>query len=395
MGAQVGTLVAKRVGACVVVVALLLAGCAGPAAPEATSGGVPSTAPSATSSTAPSGVPVVRAPPGDLMPGEHSFGILAKYERAGKLWDIQMRAGYLSPAAAAAALNGSYLGAGFGITPDDPAVRAVVGQVVHGGSSVDVALALYRWMLNNTDYDFSRLSASDLQIPAKTLQTHGGVCRDLAALYVSLLRAAGVPARLVTGYVGTTIGDFHAWVEFYAGPLYGQDPWMPVDVSIAGGSGTPEAVAFFFGVQRAEDLPLRTWTDADDDTNWAMVSSWEGTWNGAPPKVSMNTTLIIVSEHDGVLCISPATFGRIAYDDGQCTPGMEQLDRPFILETVRTLDYGFNVAAATGAKLNLTLAVPTVLPGETGVQSRVYAHSGPAWTEDHVAGVVRQASAWS
>ncbi|SNT18656.1 Transglutaminase-like enzyme, putative cysteine protease [Asanoa hainanensis] len=60
-----------------------------------------------------------------------------------------------------------------------------------------------------------------------------GVCQDLSHLTVGLLRAMGVPARYVSGYlhptpdapVGeTVVGQSHAWVEWWAGRWSGFDP---------------------------------------------------------------------------------------------------------------------------------------------------------------------------
>ena len=59
-----------------------------------------------------------------------------------------------------------------------------------------------------------------------------GVCQDMAQLAVSLMRAAGIPARNVSGYLhpdpearpgSTAIGQSHAWVEYWAGS------WTPLD----------------------------------------------------------------------------------------------------------------------------------------------------------------------
>jgi transglutaminase-like putative cysteine protease len=59
-----------------------------------------------------------------------------------------------------------------------------------------------------------------------------GVCQDIAHVTVALLRAAGLPARYVSGYLHadpgaepgqTAIGESHAWVEYWAGS------WRPLD----------------------------------------------------------------------------------------------------------------------------------------------------------------------
>ncbi|WP_345571071.1 transglutaminase family protein [Nonomuraea rosea] len=59
-----------------------------------------------------------------------------------------------------------------------------------------------------------------------------GVCQDMAHLTAGLLRAAGLPARYVSGYlhprpsaeIGEAVeGQSHAWVEYWAGE------WLPLD----------------------------------------------------------------------------------------------------------------------------------------------------------------------
>lgn len=60
-----------------------------------------------------------------------------------------------------------------------------------------------------------------------------GVCQDMAHVTVALLRAAGLPARYVSGYLhadpeaepGQTIaGQSHAWAEYWAGSWLACDP---------------------------------------------------------------------------------------------------------------------------------------------------------------------------
>ena len=60
-----------------------------------------------------------------------------------------------------------------------------------------------------------------------------GVCQDIAHIVIGALRAAGIPARYVSGYlhpqkepvVGETVtGESHAWVEWFCGQWHGYDP---------------------------------------------------------------------------------------------------------------------------------------------------------------------------
>ena len=60
-----------------------------------------------------------------------------------------------------------------------------------------------------------------------------GVCQDIAHVTVALLRAVGLPASYVSGYlhsrreaaIGQTVtGESHAWVEVWLGGWWAYDP---------------------------------------------------------------------------------------------------------------------------------------------------------------------------
>ena len=86
-----------------------------------------------------------------------------------------------------------------------------------------------------------------------------GVCQDMAHVTVALMRAAGLPARYVSGYLhpdtrarpgSTAIGQSHAWVEYWAGS------WVAVDPT----SGAPVGerhVVVARGRDYADVLPLK------------------------------------------------------------------------------------------------------------------------------------------
>ena len=68
-----------------------------------------------------------------------------------------------------------------------------------------------------------------------------GVCQDFAHLALSMLRACGIPARYVSGYlhpdpeaaVGEeALGESHAWVEAWAGDWWGVDPTNEMTVGL-------------------------------------------------------------------------------------------------------------------------------------------------------------------
>ena len=66
-----------------------------------------------------------------------------------------------------------------------------------------------------------------------------GVCQDFAHVALALLRAVGLPARYVSGYLhpivdaevgDATAGESHAWVEYWAGDWIAVDPTSLADV---------------------------------------------------------------------------------------------------------------------------------------------------------------------
>ena len=68
---------------------------------------------------------------------------------------------------------------------------------------------------------------------AEAWEARTGVCQDLAHITLGALRAVGIPARYVSGYlhpdpeaeVGVAVtGESHAWVEWFAGDWQGFDP---------------------------------------------------------------------------------------------------------------------------------------------------------------------------
>lgn len=66
-----------------------------------------------------------------------------------------------------------------------------------------------------------------------------GVCQDIAHITLGALRAVGIPARYVSGYlhprpnaqIGETIrGESHAWVEWFTGEWNAWDPTNLIDI---------------------------------------------------------------------------------------------------------------------------------------------------------------------
>lgn len=101
-----------------------------------------------------------------------------------------------------------------------------------------------------------------------------GVCQDMAHVTVALMRAAGLPARYVSGYLhpdtrarpgSTAVGQSHAWVEYWAGS------WVAVDPTSGAPVGERHVV-----VARGRD--------------YADVPPLKGIYHG-PPESAMDVTV--------------------------------------------------------------------------------------------------------
>ena len=354
----------------------------------------------------------------DLPAGAYTFGVVARYTNQVQLWDLRNPDAYLGRAQAARAASG-YLGDGYGVTPEDAAVKQVVAQVVTPDmNTMEAALALFRWMADNLEYDESRLDSDHLLLPRQVIGdaedpsgtdcsdpegtaadcdglvadgagngVKGGICRDLAATYVSLLRAAGVPARLVSGYVGGEVNGFHAWVEFYAGSVAGQEPWVPVDVSPIDGLLRDAVVMQAFAIRLPDYLPLRPIPPDAERPGWSTALSVSYKWpqNSASPDVRFEKSVTDDFSIVGLLCFNPDTYARRTLDGSQC--GGEytyQIDR-FMLRSQRTIDYGIQVVrAARGTEVTAEVAFP--FPAEVAPSQVDYQFYGKPFTTDNQAG---------
>ncbi len=99
------------------------------------------------------------------------------------------------------------------------------------------AKKIYDYVASNLYYDWDRAEDRNYQFmnASEILEIGKGVCADYAILYTALLRANGIPSRVVGGIPVTlilgennkTLDVGHAWVEVKL-PGYG---WIPIDIT--------------------------------------------------------------------------------------------------------------------------------------------------------------------
>ena len=125
-----------------------------------------------------------------------------------------------------------------------PVIREAVDFVVGNETNAYwVARNIFNYLIDNMYYEM----VGGWNTAPTVLERGNGSCSEYSFVYISMCRAAGLPAR----YVGAVVvrGDdvsmddvFHRWVEIYL-PNYG---WVPIDPS-GGDQGSPRNQARYIG----------------------------------------------------------------------------------------------------------------------------------------------------
>lgn len=120
---------------------------------------------------------------------------------------------------------------------DDPARQALVEELRALPSPREAADAAIAAVRVHLIYEPGSTSVSTTASQAWRSRT--GVCQDFSHATLSLLRAVGIPARYVSGYlysepdgqIGETVtGESHAWIEAWDGSWWAADPTNGMDV---------------------------------------------------------------------------------------------------------------------------------------------------------------------
>jgi CubicO group peptidase (beta-lactamase class C family)/transglutaminase-like putative cysteine protease len=120
-------------------------------------------------------------------------------------------------------------------------VRQIVSQVVGDVSNpLTKAQRLFRWVDEHIRYCAEMEYSTLPNLSAKALESRRGDCGVQAICFITLCRAAGIPARWQSGWETKPNGsNMHDWAEFYVEPW----GWLPADPS--------------YGLQSHEDRRVR------------------------------------------------------------------------------------------------------------------------------------------
>jgi len=148
-----------------------------------------------------------------------------------------------------------------------PRIRALAAKVMGNAPAGERARRLESHLMNDYAYtlDFLGRSAEN-PIEDFLFRYHSGHCEYFASAMVLMLRSQGIPARLVTGFLGGEYNPFegytivrdnnaHAWVEAY---LAGEG-WRIFDPTPPAGRPTESAEGSWLLAQQAWDFVQFRW----------------------------------------------------------------------------------------------------------------------------------------
>ena len=127
-------------------------------------------------------------------------------------------------------------------------------------SPAATARAIYDWVVDNVEYKKVGSGWGNGDTYWACSERYGN-CTDFHALFISLARSEGIPARFEIGFPvpldrpAGTIGGYHCWVQFYL-PDQG---WVPIDASEA--AKHPEQRELLFGTHPADRIHFTTGRD--------------------------------------------------------------------------------------------------------------------------------------
>ncbi len=118
------------------------------------------------------------------------------------------------------------------LTDTDAAIQQQALSLAAGKDDLfEVVYSVADWVTTNVQYNLSSVSADATEPSTWVMANRKGVCKEMTALFISMLRSLGIPARFVSGVAYTNLPEFanpwggHAWAEVW----FPGTGWVPFD----------------------------------------------------------------------------------------------------------------------------------------------------------------------
>lgn len=112
--------------------------------------------------------------------------------------------------------------------PDMVSIGKAKIMTVNAKTDAEKVKLVYGYITAKIKYDYAKISTlKSTYVPSieDTYATNLGICYDYSALFGSMLRSVGVPAKLIKGYKND-IPEYHAWNQVYL-----DNKWVYIDTT--------------------------------------------------------------------------------------------------------------------------------------------------------------------
>ena len=169
------------------------------------------------------------------------------------------------------------------------------------------ARLIYGWVLDHMIYH----SYDGFNGALLSLHNGWGECGDYSTLFCALLRAVGVPARPVVGWLAETGRSLHVWAEFFL-PNYG---WIPVDPSWDDGN---DPWKYFGTVPCSRRLVSSKGTNIELAPGWIASLFQTFSWRfwGESGEQSTDCQIVVEQIPLGSASVFRVDSGGDVYEDG-------------------------------------------------------------------------------
>lgn len=156
-----------------------------------------------------------------------------------------------------------FLAANERVVVGHPVLDPILGEIRSSappGDKAATARAIYDWVVDHVEYKKVGRGWGNGDTFWACNERYGN-CTDFHALFISLARSEGIPARFEIGFPApegespVEISGYHCWVEFYL-PETG---WFPIDASEA--AKHPRRRDLLYGTQPADRVHFSTGRD--------------------------------------------------------------------------------------------------------------------------------------
>lgn len=189
------------------------------------------------------------------------------------------------------------------ITDQSESIQRLAQELAAGkDDAYEVVYSFADWTTRNVEYSLQSLGQPAIQRASQVLASRQGKCDELTALFISLNRAAGIPARFVAGYSYTENGGprwgGHGWAEVW----FPEVGWVPFDVTYGE-----------YGYLDAGHVKLKVSPDAKETSIEYSARGVDFSLKTEPLDISVAPVRLVPAQESGLSISLDAPYRKVGF----------------------------------------------------------------------------------